>query len=210
MGRLENRPMAQAPKACTIKRVSRKASTPSDGAMRMPETAARDEPMTHEAVRTRVGLSPVRASRAGSSTTARMAAPSRVRRKNTYSRAVSPTPQATVMIWAYSTPTPATSTLPAGRNCGNGRTSGPNTRRSSPWMHSRRPTVATTASFVSAAMNARVIGSSASPRPPPTRPTATSRAAGHGQPDSTCSTQKTKAAVAAMAPWAKLKMPDVL
>ncbi len=51
------------------------------GASRMPDSAAKTDPITQAHRRTRFGLSPVMAMRSGSSTTPRMAMPRRIDRK---------------------------------------------------------------------------------------------------------------------------------
>ncbi len=73
--------MAAAPKAWTTSSVRIRPFKLSDGASRMPDRVAKVEPITHAHRRTRSGLSPVIATRAGSSTTARIADPRRTYRK---------------------------------------------------------------------------------------------------------------------------------
>ena len=51
------------------------------GASKMPASAASDDPIAHPSWLTRVGAAPVRATRSGSSTTARSAMPERVRNR---------------------------------------------------------------------------------------------------------------------------------
>jgi hypothetical protein len=117
--------MAAAPKACTTSKVSSAASRPSDGAIRIPVRAANIDPMSQEARRTRMALVPLRSTRLGSSTTARMAAPSRVSRTRRYSpRAPTAATVALKICW-LSTRTPWIRTPPSGRNGGKGRVSKP-------------------------------------------------------------------------------------
>ncbi len=67
--------MAAAPKAWTTSWVRTRPFRLSDGAKRTPDRDAKVAPMTHAQRRTCTGLSPVMATREGSSTTPRMAEP---------------------------------------------------------------------------------------------------------------------------------------
>ncbi len=82
-GRLLSRPNMAAAKASITSRVRALAlmAVPWMGVMRMPARAARKAPPAHEMVARRSGRPPLSCSRSGSSTTARMATPERVRRK---------------------------------------------------------------------------------------------------------------------------------
>ena len=117
-GRLENRPMATAPKAWTTSSVRRAASRPRTGAMRMPDAAAKVAPMTHAAVRTRVGSVPTMSSSVGLSTTARIVTPSRLRRRNSHSPPAATIEKSTLISWASVIWTPATAKEFWGRNSG--------------------------------------------------------------------------------------------
>ena len=88
-GRLLSRPNMAAAKASITSRVRALAlmAEPWIGVMRMPARAARKAPPAHEMVARRSGRPPLSWSRSGSSTTARMATPERVRRN---SRAMPP------------------------------------------------------------------------------------------------------------------------
>ena len=88
-GRLLSRPNMAAAKASMTSRVRALAlmAEPWIGVMRMPARAARKAPPAQEMVARRSGRPPLSWSRSGSSTTARMATPERVRRK---SRAMPP------------------------------------------------------------------------------------------------------------------------
>ena len=93
-------PMAQAPKAWTTRKVRRVASRPRVGASRMPDSAAKTDPMDQAVNRTRPGLSADRATSVGLSTTARMATPSRWRRKKAYRPKALTVARANEMTWA--------------------------------------------------------------------------------------------------------------
>jgi hypothetical protein len=80
---LEKRPMAAAPNDCTTSSVSTIESRLTLGASSTPERQTKTEPTTQAARRTAIGDVPVIASNVGSSTTPRMARPSRDRLKNT-------------------------------------------------------------------------------------------------------------------------------
>ncbi len=80
-GRLENRPMAAAPKADTTTKVIDKGSRLRFGASIRPARQVNMDPISQAHRLTRTGLSPVRASRSALSTTPRIAIPRRTRRK---------------------------------------------------------------------------------------------------------------------------------
>ena len=92
-----NRPIAAAPNAWTTSSVNAAAARPTLGPSSKPDSAAREEPIIQAYRRTRTGLVLDRASRSGSSTTARIALPTRAVRRNTYREAVT-TNDTTVMI----------------------------------------------------------------------------------------------------------------
>ena len=71
-------------------RISVLTDTPSLGARNIPEMAAKDEPIIQDSRRTMAGFVPCRLSRFGSSTTAVVLLPIRVRSKSRYR----PTPAA--------------------------------------------------------------------------------------------------------------------
>jgi hypothetical protein len=81
-GMLANMPIAAAPNACTTRNVSVIGSSPMNGTIKTPDSAARVDPKIQEMRRTLVGLVPWRSSRSGSSTTARIDVPSRVKRNS--------------------------------------------------------------------------------------------------------------------------------
>lgn len=115
-------PIAAAPKALMINSVSVVASIcGNSGASSTPDSAARVDPIIQARRRIRTGLVAARSSRAGSSTTARMASPALARFRYTCSPAVSRTATPKIMILAYETKVPPILTPPAGRYCGTTR-----------------------------------------------------------------------------------------
>src|ERR1700722_2093471 len=83
-GRLVNAPMAAAPnEEMMMVRKSPAESSAKIGPKKMPDTAAKHDPMIHAQRRTMFGLVPMTSSRGGLSTTARIWTPMRARRKNT-------------------------------------------------------------------------------------------------------------------------------
>ena len=97
---LAKKPMAAAPNACTTRNVRAMGSSPINGTISTPDSAANVEPMIHEMRRTRDGLVPWMSSRSGSSTTARMAMPSRVNRNSAYSAATATTEMIVMISWS--------------------------------------------------------------------------------------------------------------
>ena len=86
IGRLRSRPTTAAAKPFRARRVSWvdvNPVCPTSGAMRTPASAASMKPSTQPICDIRYGLAPASATSSGSSTTARMATPSRARRRKT-------------------------------------------------------------------------------------------------------------------------------
>src|SRR6202012_483656 len=87
-GRFENPPIAAAPNASTISSVSVVESRGTLGASSRPDSVAEKHPMIQAHRRTLTGLIELRLINPGLSTTARIATPSRVARRKTYSSTV--------------------------------------------------------------------------------------------------------------------------
>ena len=92
-GMLEKAPMAAAPKAWTTRKVRLMALRPMNGSTRMPEIAAKVQPIIHEIRRTRSGLVACIATRSGSLTTARIASPIRENRNSANRTTAAATPK---------------------------------------------------------------------------------------------------------------------
>ena len=76
--KLRSRPKIAAAYALMMSSDSVPASSGTSGAMRMPPSAASDEPMAHANIETRCGRAPFRVASGRSSTAARIAMPIRV------------------------------------------------------------------------------------------------------------------------------------
>ena len=112
-GRLLSRPNMAAAKASITSSVRALAlmAVPWMGVMRMPASAARKEPPAQERVARRSGRPPLSWSRSGSSTTARMATPERVRRKRKAMPPAMTMARKKAMISCQVSRTPKTSTF---------------------------------------------------------------------------------------------------
>jgi hypothetical protein len=122
-GRLRNAPRAAAPNACTTSSVMSVGSSGSSGASSTPDADANITPMIHAVRRTRVVLVPVSSTRFGSSTTARIAVPVRVKRNIAYRPAVATTAMPNVMRSEYWTNVSPIVVCPCGRKTGTMRVS---------------------------------------------------------------------------------------
>ena len=69
----------------------------------MPDRAANVHPMIHATRRTAFGLVPVTSSNSALSTTARIAVPTRVRRRNRYRPTAASSDTPTMIIWSFPT-----------------------------------------------------------------------------------------------------------
>ncbi len=109
IGRLRNRPTTAAAKplrASSVSWVDVNPVCPTSGAMRTPARAASMKPNTQPICDIRYGLAPASATRSGSSTTARMATPSRARRRKMPSATPTTAVTTTIMICWYCSVTP--------------------------------------------------------------------------------------------------------
>ena len=212
-GRLFNRPMIAAANAARISSVrvctSRVASS---SARKMPATAAIAEPNAHENIETIPGLMPLRPASSRLSTTARIATPSRVRESSTLSPSARPRPTTMVMkrdhgisvspIW---NPLVPKNRLMWRVSCGS------QIRPASPMRASMRPMVVTICATrgASAILRIRVI-SMIAPMIGAATNTVSKSATNVCTPQPTWICQNTYARNIPIAPWAKLKMPEVV
>ena len=212
-GRLLSRPMIAAANAARISRVSVCTSrVASSSARKMPATAAIDDPSAHENIETRPGLIPLRPASSRLSTTARMATPRRVRDSSTLSPSARPRPTTIVMkrdhgisvspIWKPDVPKKRSMCRVS---CGS------QISPASPMSANIRPMVVTSWATSGASAIARMsVRSINAPMSGAATNTVSSRAMNVWMPQSTRSCQKTYARNMPIAPWAKLKMPEVV
>ena len=95
----------------TTRNVSATASNPMRSWMRMPASAASEQPSAQLSDESRAGRVPLRRASERSSTTARIDTPVRVPNRKTRRPAATATASTMAMSWWYVTPTPNTMTL---------------------------------------------------------------------------------------------------
>ncbi len=123
-GTLRSRPNMAAAKASMTSSVRALAliAEPWIGVISTPASAARNAPRAHDAVATRSGRPALSSSRSGSSTTARMETPGRLRLKNSHSASATTPAMTSAATSCHARLTPATLTVrPAPKNRRNSR-----------------------------------------------------------------------------------------
>ena len=189
-----------------------KTLRPSFGARRMPASAASMVPRAQLRADTRDGRPPFKAVRLRSSTTARMAIPMRVRKSRRRRKMATRPAVAISMSSCQLMLTLKIRTLWPAKNSGRARGSVcGNRHRASPTRNSSRPRVTIRATPVSEPRTLRISTRSTIAPNSGARMNSTAMSAnGAGQCMCTRSCQYRKARSMPMAPWAKLKIPDVV
>ncbi len=160
----------------------------------------------------RAGEAPAMDASSGSSTTALMAVPGRVRNRNSRIPTATAAATITTVSWCQVTTTPRIETELPAKNCGSTRdVVGSQTIVASPMRSRSRPIVTVSVVSTDAPCNGRMSTRSISaPISGANTKRTRTRATGVGRPWFTDSSQYMKAATMPMAPWAKLKIPEVV
>jgi hypothetical protein len=180
--------------------------------MSTPASDAITDPITHASCDTRSGRAPFSAASSGLSTTARIATPTRLRNRTTRRVAATASVTPRTITWWADTFTSKTRNLVPGKNSATRRVSVPgHTVVAMPYSSTSSPTVTTSDTPVGLPARGRISTFSMTIPKSGANTASTSSSDGHvPQPQSTFACQYRNAATIPMAPWAKLKTPDVV